>query len=61
MLCGDDSALNRLIAETWSSVPAPSIAGGTDDIQRNIIAVRVLGMPKAPRLDQGPLRDVKRN
>jgi hypothetical protein len=33
------------------SVPAISIAGGTDEIQKNIIAERILGMPKEPGPD----------
>ena len=61
MLAGSDAPLDGLIAEILVSVPAISIAGGTDEIQKNIISERVLGMQKEPRMDRGPFKDVRRN
>ncbi len=60
LLAGPESLLGGTITEIAISVPAISIAGGTDEIQRSIIAERILGLPRAPDVSTGiPFRDVR--
>jgi alkylation response protein AidB-like acyl-CoA dehydrogenase len=60
MLVGPDTPGGGRVQRMALSSPGTSIAGGTDEIQRNIIGERVLGLPKEPRLDTDvPFRDLK--
>ncbi|MCH1512904.1 MAG: acyl-CoA dehydrogenase family protein [Acidimicrobiales bacterium] len=53
MLEGSELGDSAWINEVTLFSPAPAIYGGTDQVQRNIIGERVLGLPKEP----GPAKE----
>ena len=52
----ENSSLSWL--ETFMSARAGTIYAGSSQVQRNIIGEVLLGLPKEPRLDTGPFRDL---
>ena len=59
MVMGSDTMGGGLVQEMTLFSPGPSIYGGTDQVQRNIIGERVLGLPKEPGPDKStPFRSL---
>ncbi len=61
-LAGPDAPSHGELQELTVFSPAPSIYGGSDQVQRNIIGERALGLPKEPGPDRNtPFRDLPPN
>jgi alkylation response protein AidB-like acyl-CoA dehydrogenase len=59
-LMGGDAPLRGKLQKYGLFTPAGSIAGGTDEINKNIIGERVLGLPKEPDVSRDlPWRELK--
>jgi alkylation response protein AidB-like acyl-CoA dehydrogenase len=61
-LIGDDAPRRGSWQGRFLSAPSLRIAGGSDQVQRNVIGERTLGLPAEPRVDKDvPFRDVPKN
>jgi acyl-CoA dehydrogenase len=58
MLVGDYAPADGRWQQSFLGAPSIRIAGGSDEIQRNVMGERVLGLPPEPRVDKDlPFRD----
>ena len=61
-LAAPDAPAGGAWQRTFLFAPALRIAGGSDQVQRNVMGERVLQLPAEPRADKGiPFRDVPKN
>ena len=60
-ICGPYAMIDGSdVAETITIAPAHGIQGGSEQIQRNVIGERLLGLPREPQVDRDvPFRLLK--
>ena len=59
MLLGGDAPVDGRWQQSFLGAPSIRIAGGSDEIQRNVMGERVLGLPAEPRVDKDrPFREL---
>lgn len=57
-----DEQITGSAGENWLNSRGISIAGGSNEMQRNIVSERLLGLPREPSFDRGvPFNEVLRN
>ncbi len=62
MLTGGDLQIEGKVQHFFLSMPSASIAGGSDEVQRNIIGEKSLGLPKDAQTDpKTPFKDIPKN
>ncbi|MFD9939904.1 acyl-CoA dehydrogenase family protein [Nonomuraea sp. NPDC059023] len=59
-LAGPDAVTDDGLSQAIALAPALALGGGTNEIMRNIVGDRVLGLPPEPRVDKTvPFKDLK--